>query len=343
MRIAVIGAGSLGIVIGAFLSRSNLYDVTLVDADAKNVQVLNEKGATTKGAVEMTVPVKAIVPEQMHGVYDLALILTKQIFNESVLTNIKKYMDDNTLVCSLQNGMPEEELLRFIPRKQVIGGSVGFGATWLEPGVSLITSSMISLTNFAFYIGELDGQITDRIKKVAQILSNVGHCDILDSLIATRWTKIMNNSSFSGMSAALGCTFGQVLDEQEALYAAANISSEVIKTLKAAGYSLVKMQGEDKNYLELAKPEDAPTLFADYKRVWEKNRLLKASMLQDLEKGRRTEIDFINGYVCKKARGLGVATPYNDMVVTLVKEAEQKGQVPSLQENIKRFIQLKNK
>lgn len=343
MRIAIIGAGSLGIVIGAFLSKSNLYDVTLVDADAKNVQVLNKNGATTKGAVEMTVPVKAVEPQQMNGTYDLAFILTKQIFNEAVLTNLKKYMHEDTIVCSLQNGMPEEEMLRFIPRKQVIGGSVGFGATYLEPGVSLITSSMISLTNFAFYIGELDGQITERIKKVADILSNVGHCDILDSLIATRWTKIMNNSSFSGMSAALGCTFGEVLDYEDALYAAANISSEVIKTLKAAGYSLVKMQGEDKNYLELATPTDAPKLFADYKRVWEKNRLLKASMLQDLEKGRKTEIDFINGYVCRKARELGIATPYNDLVVHLVKESEQKGTLPDLQANLKRFSDLKNK
>lgn len=343
MRIAVIGAGSLGIVIGAFLSKCNLYDVTLVDADVKNVQVLNTCGATTKGAVEMTVPVKAVTPADMSGAYDLALILTKQIFNEAVLTNLKQYMHSDTIVCSLQNGMPEEELLRFIPREQVIGGSVGFGATYLEPGVSLITSSMISLTNFAFYIGELDGRISERIQKVAEVLSHVGHCDILDSLIATRWTKLMNNSSFSGMSAALGCTFGEVLDYEDSLYAAANISSEVIKTLKAAGYSLVKMQGEDKNYLELNQPEDAPLLFADYKRVWEKNRLLKASMLQDLEKGRKTEIDFINGYVCKKARELGVATPYNDLVVALVKESEQKGIVPNLQENLKRFSALKNK
>lgn len=343
MRIAVIGAGSLGTVIGAFLTKSNLYDVTLVDADQKNVEVLNKCGATTKGPVEMTVPVKAVTPSEMSGTYDLALILTKQIFNEAVLNNLKQYMNNESIVCSLQNGMPEEEVLRFIPKNQVIGGSVGFGATWLEPGVSLITSSMISLKNFAFYIGELDGQITPRIKLVAEVLSQVGHCDILDSLIATRWTKLMNNSSFSGMSAALGCTFGQVLDHEDALYAAANISSEVIKTLKAAGFSLVKMQGEDKNYLELARAEDAPKLFPDYKRVWEKNRLLKASMLQDLEKGRRTEIDYINGYVCKKARELGIKTPYNDMVVALVKEAEEQGEFPNMEENITRFIALKSK
>lgn len=341
MRIAVIGAGSLGTVIGAFLTKSNLYDVTLVDADRANVEALNKLGASTKGPIEITVPVKAITPEQMDGVYDLALILTKQIYNEAVLNNLKKYINSSSIICSLQNGMPEEELLKFMPKQQIIGGSVGFGATWLKPGVSLITSSMISMQNYAFYIGELDGQITERIKMVAGILGQVGHCDVLDSLLATRWTKIMNNSSFSGMSAALGCTFGEVLDNEEALYAAANISSEVIKTLKAAGFKLVKMQGEDKNYLELACPEDAPKLFSDYKRVWEKNRLLKASMLQDLEKGRRTEIDYINGYVCRKARELGINTPYNDLVVALVKEAEKAAKVPNIDENIKRFIALK--
>lgn len=341
MRIAIIGAGSLGTVIGALITKSGKYDVTLVDADIANVEALTKFGATVKGPIEVNVPVKAITPGQMSGIYDLAFILTKQIFNENVLNNLKKFITEASIVCSLQNGMPEEEFLKFLPKKQVIGGSVGFGATWLGPGVSQITSSMISMEKYAFYIGELDGQITERIKIVAGILGNVGHCDILDSLIATRWTKIMNNSAFSGLSAALGCTFGEVLDHEETLYAAANISSEVIKTLKAAGYKLVKMQGEDKGYLELERPEDAPKLYADYKRVWEKNRLLKASMLQDLEKGRRTEIDFINGYVCRKARELGVETPYNDMIVRLVKEAEEVGAIPSIEQNLPRFAALR--
>lgn len=340
MRIAVIGAGSLGIVIGAFLTKCSLYDVTLVDTDIANVEALNLTGATITGTIEANISVKAVTPNNMNGIYDLALVLTKQVFNESVLTNLKQYINENSIVCSLQNGMPEEDVLQFIPKKQVIGGSVGFGATWLRPGVSQITSSMVSLQNFAFYIGELDERITERIKMVADILNNVGHCDILDSLISTRWTKIMNNASFSGMSAALGCTFGEILDHEDALYAAANISSEVIKTLKAAGYYLVKMQGEDKSYLELDTPIDAPKLFPAYKKVWEKNRLLKASMLQDLEKGRKTEIDYINGYVCKKGREYSVPTPFNDMVVTLVKEAEKYGKTPQLSENLPRFKSL---
>ena len=339
MRIAIMGAGSLGTILGAVLSNSG-YDIELMDADPNNVETLNKNGATVTGAMELNARVKALLPEQMDGNYDLIFILTKQIHNEAVLTQVLSHLHKDSMVCSLQNGMPEETVSKFIPKQQIIGGSVGFGATWLEPGVSRLTSTPEALKKFAFYLGEIDGSMTERIKKVSEILSCVGYCKIIDNLIDTKWTKILNNATFSGMSTALGCTFGDVLDNEQAMYCLAHIADETIKTIKASGYHLVKMQGEDMGFLELQSDQDIPVKMPMYLRVWGRHRELKASMLQDLEKKRKTEIDYINGYVSRKGRDTGIPTPYNDKVVELIKEAEAAKTVPDFNTNLVRFAAI---
>lgn len=340
MRIAIMGAGSLGTIFGAVLSSHN-DNVELIDADQTIIETLNAHGASVQGAIELTTPVKALLPQDMSGQYDLIFLLTKQTHNHVVLPALVPHIHENTMVCSLQNGMPEDTVIKFIPQKHIIGGSVGFGATWIKPGVSKLTSSAEALSKFAFYLGEIDGSVTPRIEAVSQILMNIGYCKIIDNLIATKWTKILNNATFSGMSAALGCTFGDVLDNADAMYCLAHIADETIKTMKAHGHPVVKMQGEDMGVLELHSDQDIPSKMPVYNRIWGRHRQLKASMLQDLEKNRTTEIDYINGYVSRKGREAGMETPYNNMVVELVKNAEKLKEVPSFKINLARFVAMK--
>ena len=106
------------------------------------------------------------------------------------------------------------------------------------------------------------------------------------------------------------------------------IADETIKTANACGVQLAGMQGEDMQYLELKPGETVDDKMEFYHRVWDRHAKLKASMLQDLEKGRITEIQYINGYVCRKGREVHVPTPCNDFVVQLVTEAENSKQVP---------------
>ncbi|WP_378953262.1 ketopantoate reductase family protein [Pelosinus sp. sgz500959] len=322
MRTAILGAGALGIIIGALMTK-NGKEVDLIDSFKENVDALNANGATVTGNLKLHQSVKALTPEEMTGTYDLILLLTKQTANETALPKLLPYLHKDSVVCTLQNGVPEDSVASYVGKERTIGGAVGFGATWLKPGVSELTSTMEAVEKFAFEIGEIDGVLRPRLEKVKETLSAAGGTTILTNLMGIRYTKLLMNSTFSGMSAALNGTFSDVLVNPKAMVCVAHIADEVIKVCHSLGYRMVEMQGADLEQLELNSKADIPGKMEIYKKVWGRHNN-KASMLQDLEKGKKTEIDYINGVVCQAGRKCGILTPFNDMVVSLVKEAEAR-------------------
>lgn len=321
LRTAIMGAGSIGIITGALISK-NGGQVDLIDSFKENVDALNEKGARIAGHMDVTVPVRAMTPEEMKGIYDLIIVLTKQTTNDIVLKKVLEHIDGNSLVLTLQNGIPEYKVASYVGKERTAGGTVGFGATWLEPGVSELSTTIKAFEAFAFDIGSLDGQITTRLIQAQELLKLVGNTIVLDNLMGVRWSKLLMNATFSGMSAALGCIFGRLLDDEIAIQCIAYIADEVIKCAHACGVKMVVMQGHDYEQLELKSRKDILNKIPIYREVWGQHYNSKASMLQDLEKGRQTEINHINGLVCRTGRQYGIPTPFNDKVVELVKRAE---------------------
>jgi 2-dehydropantoate 2-reductase len=263
----------------------------------------------------------------MAGQYDLVFLLTKQTSNQATLTGLLAHLHANSIVCTLQNGLPEHAVASIVGAQRTVGGAVGFGATWIKPGVSSLTSSYDALKNFAFEIGEIDGVVRPRLAQVQSYLECVGNTDVRTDLMGIRFSKLLMNATFSGMSAALGCTFGDVLNDSRAMTCLAFVADECIKVAHAHGVRLVTMQGEDLETFEFDTAADIPSKLPLYKKIWGAHAALKASMLQDLEKGRDTEIRHINGLVCEKGRERGVATPFNDKIVELVLEAQNRRSV----------------
>ena len=323
MRTAILGAGALGIIIGALMTK-NGKQVDLIDSYQENVDALNADGARVTGNLELHWPVTALTPQEMRGAYDLILLLTKQTANETALPRLLPHLHPDSIVCTLQNGIPEDGVAAIIGRERTIGGAVGFGATWLRPGVSELTSTLEAVEKFAFEIGELDGVVRPRLETVKEILSAAGGTTILTNLMGIRYTKLLMNATFSGMSAALNGNFSEVLANPKAMVCVAHIADEVIKVCRGLGYRMVEMQGVDFAFLELTNGKaDIPGKMDFYKKVWGRHNN-RASMLQDLEKGRDCEIEFINGIICRKGRETGIATPFNDKVVELVTEAQNR-------------------
>jgi 2-dehydropantoate 2-reductase len=323
MRGAIIGIGSLGTIIGALITKSG-KPIDLFDSYKENIEALNRSGATITGTIELNVPVSAYTPDQMTGEYDLVFLLTKQTNNRIVLPRLLPHLHRDSVVCTLQNGIPEDSVASMVGRERVIGGAVGFGATWLRPGVSSLTSSYAAVQKFAFEIGEMDGVLRPRLDEARAYLECVGRTEIRANLIGIRFAKVLMNATFSGMSAALGCTFGDVLGNPKAMTCLAFVANECIAVARARGVRLVEMQGEDLERLELRSPADIPSKMPLYRKIWGQHVKLKASMLQDLEKGRECEINYINGVICGYGRESGVATPFNDKIVELVTEAQNR-------------------
>jgi 2-dehydropantoate 2-reductase len=338
MRAAILGAGSIGTVIGAFISHAG-KQIDLVDTNEEHVRALNEHGATVTGSVNLNVPVTALTPDQLQGSYDLVFLLTKQTSTERTLEGLLRHLHPTSTICTLQNGIPEDVVEGIVGPGRTIGGAVGFGATWVRDATSSLTSSYESLKAFAFEIGEIDGQDRPRLHKVKEYLECVGTTKISSDLLGIRYAKLLMNATFSGMSAALGCTFGEILDHPRAMTCLAFIADECIKVAHAQQIRLVPMQGEDLEFFELESSTDIPSKMTLYNKIWRQHALLKASMLQDLEKNRETEIEYINGLVCRKGREHHVPTPFNARVVKLITEAQRTRRVTSF-ENIGAFDDL---
>ena len=341
MRIAVLGAGSLGTIVGAYLAAGGM-NVELIDTYEAHVDALNQTGAKVVGTTDFQAKVKAITPENKSGKYDLVLLLTKQLYNDSILQELLPFLTDDSVVCSLQNGIPEKNVASIVGAERVIAGSVEFGATFIEPGVSSLTTEYTQFKKYAFQIGELNGETTERIQRIKSVLDLVGGTHISDNLVGTKWSKLLINNAFSGLSAALNGEYGDILDSEIGIRSAVYIADETIKVGHANGVKFAEMIGFDIASLELKDQKDVPERIQTLRVIMEPSRLLKASMLQDLEKGRKTEIDYINGVVPKMAEGTGIATPFNDLVVKLVKSAEDSQTVPDFNVNIKAFEELLN-
>ncbi len=332
MRILVMGAGSLGTIVGALLSKDGL-DVIMADANREHVYALNDKGATITGHLNLNVPVKAVTPDSLEGVFDLVIYLVKATFDEVALPQALEHMGPESMIITLQNGVPEEKVASFIGKERTLGGAVGWGATWIGPGVSELTSDPDDMT---YDIGELDGKITDRIRKLEEVLNHAGKAIITENLKGIRWTKLLVNVAMSGLSTVLGCPYGDILDDDKAITAAICIMLETILASKAIGVKMEPMKGVDPVILLDITKENMENTKNLLKMIYAPHRDIRASMLQDIEKGLRCEVEALNGYLQKTAREAGVNVPVNDQVTDLIRQIES-GQVEYGFENLNRI------
>ena len=336
MRIAILGCGAMGTVMGAFLTKNGCL-VDMIDNYQAHVDALNTDGAHIVGMVDMTVPVHAMTPDQMEGVYDLVVLFTKQTTNAQVLPNLLPHLGEHSTVCTLQNGVPEPYVASYVGKERTVGGTVLWGATFVSPGVSELTQN-IKKNDHLFEIGEMDGSIGLRIRRVAEVLGFMGRpAKVTDALMASRWGKLISNACMSGMSAACGATFGEVLGNSVASACLSYLGREVKLCCEAAGYQLpILLNEQSPETLDLT---DETMYLANqemFRVMYQDMHTAKASMLQDLENGKQTEVAMINGYVCQVGDQFGIDTPFNDKVVDIIKKIES-GELPLAMGNVELF------
>lgn len=335
MRVALCGAGSLGTITGALMSKNGV-DVTLIDANKAHVEALNTNGATIVGKMdEKNIPVKAILPEEMEGIYDIIFLLTKQTVNHIILPQLAEHMNEDSVLCTLQNGVPEELVAKYIGKERTVGGVTGWGATFEGPGVSKLTSDP---PRMVFEIGELDGSVTPRIKLVAETLGKACKCNVITNLAGVRWTKLITNATMSGLSAALGIPYGGIINDDKALTIAAYQANEVINITNARniklevlfkGYDFYDLQFTDQAGLDRAKKWLFEYFTPDDQVI--------ASMLRDMRNNIPCEIDQICGIVAEWGDKLDIDTPMMDNCIRIVKEFEKGDRPLSTIDNLDEF------
>lgn len=335
-RYAIYGAGSLGTVLGAYITK-NGGEIDLINRNKAHVEALNTKGATIKGTVSMNVPVKAITPDEMNGQYDVILLMTKQLFNKEVVTKLKDHLTDSGVIVTLQNGLPEPGIAEIVSANRTMGCTVEWGAALNEPGVCTLTSEPDSLS---FHMGKMDGISDAQFKMVKDLLELMCPVHEEDNLIGARWSKLLINATFSGLGAVVGGVFGDVSENKAGQKVAVRCMKECIDVGHATGATFAPVQG--KNITKLfyyTNPIKRAVATFLIPIAMKKHRDIEPSMLQDLKKGKPCEIDAINGVVCEWGRKTNTPTPINDRIVEIIKKCES-GELKPQASNISLFDDL---
>lgn len=336
MRCAIYGAGSLGTVLGAYMTK-NGQAVDLINRNKAHVQALNEQGAHISGTVDFHTPVHAITPDQMEGQYDVIFLMTKQLQNTQVLQFLKPFLTADGVVVTFQNGLPEPGIAEIIGWNHTMGCVVEWGATMAAPGQCVLTSDPDSLS---FHMGGSREVTGEQLEMVRKLLENMCPVYVEENLSGARWSKLLINATFSGLGSVVGGTFGDVYATSEGRKLAVRCMKECIDVGHAAGENFTKVQGKDITRLFYYRSGLKKALsMAILPVAMKKHAAIVPSMLQDLRTGRMCEIDAINGVVCQWGRTYGVPTPVNDRIVEVVKK-EQAGELPLAASNLVLFRDL---
>lgn len=336
MRYAIYGAGSLGTVLGAYITK-NGGEIDLINRNRAHVDALRKNGARITGTVEMTVPVNALTPDEMTGTYDIILLLTKQLHNAEVVGKLRDHLAADGVLVTLQNGLPEPGIAAIIGENRTMGCVVEWGAGLTAPGVCTLTSEPDSLS---FHMGRMKGISDAQYAAVKALLEKMCPVHEEPNLLGARWSKLLINATFSGLGTVVGGAFGDVSENADARKVAIRCMKECIDVGHAAGVAFAPVQGKDITklfYYKGAFKRMIGTLLIPI--AMKKHRAIVPSMLQDIRNGKPCEVDAINGVVCEYGRKMNVPTPINDRIVEVIKKV-QDGQLKAEAGNIRLFDDL---
>lgn len=306
MKIVMLGAGALGSTIGGTLAMGG-NDVHFVDMWKEHVDLINKDGLhMTNEKEDWYVRVDARTTADTIGEADLVIVLVKSFATKQAVEQLKQtnVIGKNTLVMSLQNGLGNEETIAsVIGSENVISGKTYVGGRLIQAGY--ISAGVQGKWT---YIGELNGEITDRIQTVCNVFNDAGLlCEVSDNIKGLIWDKLLINVAAGALCGITRLPYGPLYEEDYIKDVAVAAIQEGIQVAKAAG---VVLKSEDPQYPWVAASEGLPGTF-------------KTSILQSLELKRPTEIDFINGSIVEWGKKYGIETPVNQTLVACVKGIEK--------------------
>jgi len=341
MRVAVVCAGAIGAYVGAFMTKAG-EDVTLIDQYPEHIEQMRRTGVKITGVLprtNLTTPVNAIHVHEVQsmanqGPVDIAFITSKAYDTPWAAALIKPYLATNGVVASLQNAINEEAIASVVGWGRTLGVAIaGLGVELHAPGQVKRTQVEVE-GQVVFRVGEVHGRITPRAEAAAKLLSAADRSKTTTNLWGERWTKLVVNAMRNGVAAVTGIKGPDQNSNEVTRWLMIRLGSEAVRVGQALGFQLETPQGLDAEMLARAGENDKSALN-------EINRLIiesavyrtddnRPSMAQDVAKGRRTEVDQMNGLVVERGREVGIATPVNAKIQALVQRVSQGKLKPGL-------------
>lgn len=322
-KLAVLGAGAIGGNIGAYLTRAGC-DITLIDMWPAHVEAMKLGGLkVTAQDEEFTVKVNAVHLGDVCSLreqFDAVFLAVKSYDSVWATKFIEPYLKPAGVLLPAQNSINEDWVAPVIGYARTIGCVVTLGAGLYDPGHVLRTSAS---SRPSFALGELNGMLTPRVQELIKILSPVGPTRATANLWGERWAKLTVNSMANAIAGITGMGSAEMRSNADVFSITLKIAGEALSVAEALGVQVEPVGGiPAKVYLDAVRGVGMEELRAQW---IERGRALGAgrpSFLQDVMKGRRTEVDYLNGYVVHKGRDVGVPTPMNEAIVAVAKRVE---------------------
>lgn len=304
LKLAVLGAGGIGGFMGGALARSG-QDVSVI-ARGSHLQAIRDRGLTVESVSlgKFQSRVKATDRPSDVGAVDLVLFCVKSYDTEKALESIGPLIGEDTTVLSFQNGVDnEDKIARAVGKIHVLAGAISVESFIAEPGLIKETWGPVMMA-----MGELSGEITPRAKKIHSALINTGlKCELSTRIQEILWEKFLFICPIGGVCSVTRASIGDVMDFEQTRNLLITAMKEVEAVARAKGINLAD--------------DIVPRTLAQAGRV---NKSTKPSMLRDLERGKRLEVDALSGAVSRLGRQFSVPTPVNDFIYASLKPQDLK-------------------
>jgi 2-dehydropantoate 2-reductase len=327
MKIAVIGAGAVGSVIGGLLSKVG-EDVTLVGRKP-HVDAINQNGLTLEGASgKIVIQVKAA--ENLDFKLDLALLTVKA---QDVVSSIRKVQLflSGIQVVTMQNGVQsDDQVAGLLGKENIISSVAAFNCQFLEPGE---VSYSIPFSKTALLLGEPFGNKGNRLQVLSGLLNKAVPTVISDDIRAAHWTKLIWNLQ-TAVPAATGLSYQDSYQYPKVRELTINLLKEGLKVIKASGIKTADVPGFPMEPIETIATESLPIASSMLKKMAESLGKVPVlgSTLQSIKRGTSTEVDYLNGEIVNLGKKMGVPTPANSLIVELVHQIETTGKFLTVDE-----------
>ena len=322
-KIAIMGPGAVGSYVGAFLVREG-HDITFIDMWPEHVETMRSKGLRASGSQgDFTVPVNAMHLTEAQGIaemFDFAFITVKSYDTEWATHFIKRYVKPEGFFVSIQNCWNDPTIGEIVGADRQIGCIASHieVALWEPAHANRGGEPGRDHGHTVFRVGEQSGLITSRSEKIAGMLDSIDAAYATDNLWGERWAKLCQNSMGNAISAMSALGSQDMAADPRCRLIRIHLAKEGAQVGLAQGLNVVDMQGKPAQVWSEADKGDVYEELDDYMSTRGGNTNWLASMAQDVKKGRHSEIDFMNGLICRKGRESGVATPYNDAIVDVM-------------------------
>ena len=307
MNILIVGAGAMGSLLGARLSKSSA-SISLFSTNRKHMEAIRRDGLTIEeldGTARNYRLTAYYDPDELPRNPDLALVMVKTYDTQNAMSVVHGICSPSTVFLTLQNGIGNwERIAEISGREAVLAGSTAQGATLLGPG------AIRHGGNGPTYIGEPDGPISERVGSIVEIFRESGlKTEPSDDVERLIWEKLIVNVGINAITGLTGIRNGFIAEMQEATELCSAAVEEAVAVARAKGFPI----GFDmvQRVIGVAK-------------ATARNR---SSMGQDVDKKKRTEIDAINGAVVRFGKEAGIATPVNQTLTSLIKVLEAQNSV----------------